>query len=57
MVTSQPTAVGILWQWGVAVQVWTINDEAEMRRLVQMGVDGIITDYPDVLKKVLSETR
>lgn len=39
----------------VAVQVWTINDEAEMRRLVALGVDGLITDRPDVLKRVLAE--
>jgi glycerophosphoryl diester phosphodiesterase len=26
-----------------------------MRRLVQMGVDGLITDYPDRLRKVLAE--
>lgn len=32
---------------GVAVQVWTINDRAEMDRLFAMGVDGIITDRPD----------
>lgn len=40
---------------GVAVQVWTINDEAEMRRLIALGVDGIITDRPDLLKRVLAE--
>lgn len=52
-----PAFIRAMHARGIAVQVWTINDEAEMRRLVQMGVDGIITDYPDVLKKVLSETR
>ncbi|WP_221088051.1 glycerophosphodiester phosphodiesterase [Deinococcus aquaedulcis] len=41
---------------GVAVQVWTINDPAEMRRLRDMGVDGIITDRPDLLKQVLAES-
>ncbi|PTA67883.1 glycerophosphodiester phosphodiesterase [Deinococcus arcticus] len=40
---------------GIAVQVWTINDPAEMRRLIAMGVDGIITDRPDLLKQVLTE--
>ncbi|MFC3831494.1 MULTISPECIES: glycerophosphodiester phosphodiesterase [Deinococcus] len=39
---------------GVAVQVWTINDPAEMRRLMALGVDGIFTDRPDVLKEVLA---
>lgn len=32
---------------GLRVVVWTVNDEADMRRLVEWGVDGIITDYPD----------
>lgn len=32
---------------GVDVHVWTINDEGTMRELVEMGVDGIITDRPD----------
>lgn len=40
----------------MAIIYWTVNDEAEMRRLVKMGVDGIITDHPDVLKAILDET-
>ena len=32
----------------VEVHVWTINDPAEMRRLIDMGVDGIVTDRADV---------
>jgi glycerophosphoryl diester phosphodiesterase len=35
------------------VHAWTINDEADMRRLVEMGVDGVMTDYPDRLLRVL----
>jgi glycerophosphoryl diester phosphodiesterase len=35
------------------VHAWTVNAEGEMRRLVEMGVDGIMTDYPDRLLKVL----
>ncbi len=31
---------------GVAVYVWTVNEEADMRRLMGMGVDGLTTDYP-----------
>jgi glycerophosphoryl diester phosphodiesterase len=38
------------------VHVWTINDEAEMRRLIVTGVDGIMTDYPDKLLDVLGRT-
>jgi len=35
------------------VVAWTVNEPAEMRELVEVGVDGIITDYPDRLTKVL----
>jgi glycerophosphoryl diester phosphodiesterase len=34
---------------GLPVRVWTVNDEADMRRMVALGVDAIITDAPDVL--------
>jgi glycerophosphoryl diester phosphodiesterase len=37
---------------GCAVQVWTVNEEADMRRLFGWGVDGIVTDRPNVGVKV-----
>jgi glycerophosphoryl diester phosphodiesterase len=40
---------------GLLVHVWTINDPAEMRRLLELGVDGIVTDRADLLKQVLLE--
>lgn len=39
---------------GQHVHVWTINERAEMERLIDLGVDGLVTDRPDVLKDVLS---
>jgi len=38
---------------GKQVHVWTINDKAEMERLIALGVDGIVSDRADVLKEVL----
>lgn len=40
---------------GQQVHVWTINDEPEMRRLLDMGVDGIVTDRPTLLRQVLQD--
>ena len=34
---------------------WTVNDKSEMKRLIELGVDGIITDYPDRLRSVMAE--
>jgi glycerophosphoryl diester phosphodiesterase len=41
----------------LAVHVWTINDADTMRSLIDMGVDGIMTDRPTVLERVLEKTR
>ena len=40
---------------GLAVHVWTINEEDEMRALVDLGVDGIVSDRPTRLARVLKE--
>jgi glycerophosphoryl diester phosphodiesterase len=40
---------------GLQVAAWTINEPEQMRRLIQAGVDGIITDYPDRLLSVLRD--
>lgn len=39
---------------GMQAIPWTVNDEPRMRELIELGVDGIITDYPDVLLRVLN---
>ena len=40
---------------GIPVKVWTVNGAADMRRLLSKGVDGLITDRPDVARSVLSD--
>jgi len=40
---------------GIPVQIWTVNEEADMHRLLDWGVDGIQTDRPDLLSAVLTE--
>jgi glycerophosphoryl diester phosphodiesterase len=40
---------------GLKIHVWTINDENTMRKLIDLGVDGIITDRPKVLNEILSK--
>ena len=42
-------------QKNIPIFVWTVNDPDEMRRFIEMGLNGIITDYPDRLSKVLRE--
>ena len=41
---------------GLHVIVWTVNDPGDMAALIDQGVDGIITDYPDRLRSVM-ETK
>ena len=40
---------------GVPLIVWTINDRGEMKELLDLGVDGIITDRPDLLRALIRE--
>src|SRR3984957_6920698 len=40
---------------GLAVVVWTVNKPEDMARMIDIGVDGIISDHPDLLRRVASE--
>ena len=39
------------------VQVWTVNDEAEMKRFLEMDVQAILTDRPDRLLALMGRER
>lgn len=49
------TFVAIAGRSGIEVHTWTIDDPAEMRLLLDLGVHGIVTDRPDLLREVLIE--
>jgi glycerophosphoryl diester phosphodiesterase len=40
---------------GLLVVVWTVNKPADMARMIDLGVDGIISDHPDLLRKVAGD--
>jgi glycerophosphoryl diester phosphodiesterase len=41
-------------QYGIAVHVWTINDRVQMEGLLDLGVDGVMTDEAEILKDVMT---
>ena len=47
--------VRISHEEGLSVIVWTVNEKYEMLRMIEYGVDGIITDYPLRLKKLCED--
>ncbi len=40
---------------GLPVRVWTVDEETDMRRMIDLGVDAIITDVPDRLVALLTD--
>lgn len=55
VVYAKPEFIKNMHERNVAVQFWTIDDEDEMRALVELGADGIMTNLPTKLKAVLDE--
>jgi glycerophosphoryl diester phosphodiesterase len=44
-----PRFIEVSHRAGLPVQVWTVNEEHEARRLLSWGVDALITDRPDLM--------
>jgi glycerophosphoryl diester phosphodiesterase len=53
MSTVTPRTIGAFHAAGVEVHVWTINDEPTMERLLELGVDGLVSDRADLVQAVL----
>jgi glycerophosphoryl diester phosphodiesterase len=51
----QKTLIDDLSRHNMASIYWTVNDIEEMKQLIALDVDGIITDRPDLLEQVLLE--
>jgi glycerophosphoryl diester phosphodiesterase len=48
--------VDVAHRAGLGVHVWTVNDEADARRLLSWGVDALITDRPDIMVRAVRAT-
>jgi glycerophosphoryl diester phosphodiesterase len=54
---ATPRVIRAFHRVGVEIHIWTVNDPSEMRRLLDLGVDGIVTDRSDLALDVVEDFR
>ena len=52
---ATPLALMAAHDAGMEIHVWTVNDATRMSFMIDRGVDGILTDYPETLVEVLEQ--
>jgi glycerophosphoryl diester phosphodiesterase len=57
MATTTPRVIAAVHAAGVELHIWTINDPATMRRLLDRGVDGLVTDRCDLAMELVRRGR
>jgi glycerophosphoryl diester phosphodiesterase len=50
-----PTLVDAAHKAGLSVSAWTVDHQKDMTRMIDLGIDSIITNYPDRLKRLLTQ--
>ncbi|MCS6981940.1 MAG: glycerophosphodiester phosphodiesterase family protein [Flavobacteriales bacterium] len=55
--TLTPEVISRFHQWGYMVIPWTVNDTSDLVKVMNMEVDGVITDYPDVALHLAGRLR
>ena len=53
----EPDALAVARELGIKVIPWTVNEPADIARVLEMRVDGIISDYPDRVREALKSWR
>jgi len=54
---ATPETLAMAHEHGVEVHIWTLNDEPAMRAMLELGVDGIMSDFPALALRVAASVR
>jgi glycerophosphoryl diester phosphodiesterase len=54
---ATPESLAMAHRCGVEVHIWTVNDEPAMREMLELGVDGIMSDFPQLALRTATSSR